>query len=307
METRAHHLLIGTFALAITAAIFAFVFWLSKAQFDAEFREYKITFEGSVSGLRKSADVLFNGLKVGEVIDLRIHKSDPNLVDATIRVDAATPINTRSIATLESQGLTGLAAILISARKPKEGEDPALRPEPLKVAKGEDLPVIPTQRSAFQEIFADAPNLLREGNQLLARLNNLIDQNSDNITKIIANAEVVSSKLSSIGDTVDNMAKSIDALAVSAKGMVEDDARKAMTDARFAAAEARKAMTELAQVVAENRPQIKQFTKNSLPEAFLFIADARQLIASIDRFAARLERSPSSLLFGDKSSEYGNR
>jgi hypothetical protein len=41
-----------------------------------------------------------------------------------------------------------------------------------------------------------------------------------------------------------------------------------------------------------------------LPELLLAISDARQMIASVDRAAQRLESSPSSLIFGDKAVEY---
>jgi phospholipid/cholesterol/gamma-HCH transport system substrate-binding protein len=298
METRAHHLLIGSFALGITALIFLFVIWLSKAQFDAEFATYQVRFEGSVSGLRKSADVLFNGLKVGEVTDLQIDKDDPNKVVAFMRVAAMTPVKADSIATLEFQGLTGLAAILISGGTKKGGE-PA-------TAKGDDYPSIKAGKSKFEEIFASAPNMLREGNLLLNQLNKLVGDNAANITEVVANSRALTARLVGISDKVERMVVSVEELAVAAKGLVKEDARQVMIDARAAAAEGRKALTELAQIVAENRPPVREFTKHGLPSVLFLIDDTRQLIATFDRFAQRLERSPSSLLFGDKTSEFGS-
>lgn len=304
METRAHHLLIGGFALGATLLVAFFVMWLSKAQFDAEWREYRIVFDGSVSGLRKSADVLFNGVKVGEVRKIDIDQEDPNKVVTLIRVGAKTPVTADSVATLESQGLTGLSAILISGG--------GVKSQPLTLRDKENYLVIKSKRSVFAEIFADAPSLLRQGNELLGKVNALVDNNSDNVTGIVSDAKVVSAQLIEIGKKVDNMSKSIDELAVAAKDLVKTDARKvmadaskAMEDARAAASEGRKALTELGLIFSENRPQIRQFTKNSLPEAFFLISDTRQLIATFDRFAQRLERSPNSLLFGDRTSEYG--
>jgi phospholipid/cholesterol/gamma-HCH transport system substrate-binding protein len=306
METRAHHLLIGGFAIGITILISLFVMWLSKAQFDAEWREYRIVFEGSVSGLRKSADVLYNGVKVGEVREIRIDKKDPNKILTLVRLDAETPITADSVATLESQGLTGLSAILISGGGEKS--------QPLTLRDKDNYLVIKSKRSVFAEIFADAPSLLRQGNELLGKINALVDSNSDNVTGIVADAKVVSAQLIEIGKKVDRMSASIDELAIAGRDLVKTDARKvmadasaAMSDARAAASEGRKALTELGLIFSENRPQIRQFTKNSLPEAFFLISDTRQLIATFDRFAQRLERSPNSLLFGDRTSEYGGR
>jgi phospholipid/cholesterol/gamma-HCH transport system substrate-binding protein len=315
METRAHHLLIGGFAIGITFLIAFFVMWLSKAQFDAEWNEYEIEFVGSVSGLRKSADVLYNGVKVGEVREIMLDAENPNIVVARIRVDAKTPVNADSVASLESQGLTGLSAILISEKAKEPGA--AARAEkkksqPLTAKSSRGYLLIAWQKSAFQEIFADAPNLLRQGNELLGKINALVDNNSENVTGVVANAREVSAQLISISKKVDKMSESIEALAVAAKDLVKTDAKnvmadasKAMEDARAAASEGRKALTELGQIFAENRPQIRQFTKNSLPEVFFLISDTRQLIATFDRFAQRLERSPNSLFFGDRTSEYG--
>lgn len=320
METRAHHLLIGGFAIGITVLIAFFVMWLSKAQFDAEFKEYEIEFIGSVSGLRKSADVLYNGVKVGEVREIMLDDENPNIVIARIRLDAKTPVNADSVASLESQGLTGLSAILISEKAKKTDARADIKPAdrkkplPLTAKSKRGYPLIAFQKSAFQEIFADAPNLLRQGNELLGKINALVDNNSDNVTGIVADAKVVSAQLIEIGKKVDRMSDSIDQLALAGRDLVKTDARKvmadaskAMEDARAAASEGRKALTELGQIFAENRPQIRQFVKNSLPETFFLISDTRQLIATFDRFAQRLERSPNSLLFGDRTSEYGGR
>jgi phospholipid/cholesterol/gamma-HCH transport system substrate-binding protein len=306
METRAHHLLIGGFAIGITILIALFVMWLSKAQFDAEWKEYRIAFEGSVSGLRKSADVLYNGVKMGEVREIKIDDKDPNIILTLIRVQAQTPVNADSVATLESQGLTGLSAVLISG-----GDKDS---KPLTKRDRDNYLLIKSKRSVFAEIFADAPSLLRQGNELLGKINALVDNNSENVTGIVADAKVVSAQLIEIGKKVDRMSASIDELALAGRDLVKTDARKvmadaskAMEDARAAASEGRKALTELGAIFSENRPQIRQFVKNSLPETFFLIADTRQLIATFDRFAQRLERSPNSLLFGDRTSEYGGR
>ena len=70
METRAHHLLIGSFMLAFLVAIVAFVLWLAKTEVDREVARYNIYFSGSVAGLGIGGDVRFNGIKVGSVAEL---------------------------------------------------------------------------------------------------------------------------------------------------------------------------------------------------------------------------------------------
>ena len=68
-----------------------------------------------VSGLDAAGAVTYNGIAVGSVIGLRIFEDDPSKVFTIIEVDAATPVSTATIAQLQSQGVTGVAFISLSA------------------------------------------------------------------------------------------------------------------------------------------------------------------------------------------------
>jgi phospholipid/cholesterol/gamma-HCH transport system substrate-binding protein len=111
METRAHHFLIGAFAIGITLLTIGFLFWVGRFEFDRQYQIYDLKFEGSVSGLSKAGDVLYNGIKVGEVIMIEIDEDNPKNVLVRIQVGRATPVKEDSYARLETQGLTGVAAI----------------------------------------------------------------------------------------------------------------------------------------------------------------------------------------------------
>ena len=134
METRAHHLLIGCFAIGAVVLTVVFLLWVGKIDFTKQHQMYDLKFEGSVSGLSKAADVLYNGIKVGEVIDLKLDEDNPNNVMVRIRVDRMTPVKEDSYAALETQGLTGVAAILIAGGSPKAN--------PLTAAPNQEFPVI---------------------------------------------------------------------------------------------------------------------------------------------------------------------
>ena len=79
METRANHILIGGFVLLVALGILGFIVWIAKLQIDREFARYFIDFEGSVSGLSLGSDVLYNGIPVGAVKDIRIDPEHKNL------------------------------------------------------------------------------------------------------------------------------------------------------------------------------------------------------------------------------------
>ena len=113
METRARYALIGLFMLAVIAASFGFVYWLENKGGFAQQDTYRIRFQGSVSGLLIGSTVLFNGIRVGEVTGLGLNADAPQEVIATIGVVNGTPIRADTQVSIETQGLTGGAAVAL--------------------------------------------------------------------------------------------------------------------------------------------------------------------------------------------------
>jgi phospholipid/cholesterol/gamma-HCH transport system substrate-binding protein len=283
METRAHHLLIGSFAIGIAVLTVVFLLWIGKIDFSRQYQMYDLKFEGSVSGLSKAADVLYNGIKVGEVIDLQLDEDNPNNVIVQIRVDRMTPVKEDSYASLETQGLTGVAAILIAGGSPKSN--------PLVAQPNQRYPVIETRKSTFQKLFAGAPELINRGNAVLDRLSNFLSgENEKKFSDTIAHVERLTGNLAKASDHFDSIATNVDKI-------VSGDAKQTLADVRGVAGDIR-------QIMNDARGPLRDFARSGLPELLLAISDARQMIASIDRAAQRLESSPSSLLFGDKAVEY---
>ncbi len=113
METRAPYALIGLFVLTVIGTAFGFVYWLHNSGGLTERTVYRVRFENTVSGLLAGAAVLFNGIRVGEVTDLRLDPNNPLLVNATIAVTASTPVRADTKAGLDFQGLTGVPVITL--------------------------------------------------------------------------------------------------------------------------------------------------------------------------------------------------
>src|SRR4051812_30902906 len=113
METRAPFAVIGGFVLAAIVAIFGFVYWLNNTGGLGPRTTYHVQFEGSVPGLLVGAAVLFNGIRVGEVIDLGLAPDNPRRVDARISVASTAPVRADTKVGLEFQGLTGVPVIAL--------------------------------------------------------------------------------------------------------------------------------------------------------------------------------------------------
>src|SRR6202171_3517530 len=113
METRAPFVVVGAFVLAAIAAVFGFVYWLQNTSGLGPRKTYHVQFDGSVPGLLVGAGVLFNGIRVGEVTDLRLAPDSPRRVNATISVASTTPVRSDTKVGLEFQGLTGVPVIAL--------------------------------------------------------------------------------------------------------------------------------------------------------------------------------------------------
>src|SRR5216684_6271232 len=106
---RASNVMVGTVTLALIAGSLGA--WLGYQKFAGikQRTPFRVIFEGSASGLRKGGSVNFAGIRVGEVVSLKL--DNPRRVVALAMIDGNTPVRKDTQVGLEFQGLTGIAAI----------------------------------------------------------------------------------------------------------------------------------------------------------------------------------------------------
>src|SRR3954470_24827036 len=124
MKARASNLMIGTVTLALIAGSFGAFLTYQKLAGSKQKVPFRVIFEGSASGLRKGGSVNFAGIRVGEVVSLKL--DNPHRVVALTMIDGNTPVRKDTQVGLEFQGLTGIAAISFTggsdeAPPPKKG------------------------------------------------------------------------------------------------------------------------------------------------------------------------------------------
>ena len=189
METRARYALIGLFMLAVIAASFGFVYWLENKGGFAQREVYQIKFQGSVSGLLVGSAVLFNGIRVGEVTGLGLNPDAPQDVIATIAVDRGTPIRTDTQVGIETQGLTGGAAVSLRGGSSSS---------PLATAEGGAPPTLIAAPQAGQDWTQAARDAFQRVDQILA-------ENSEALHSAITNIDTFSDALARNSDKVDGI------------------------------------------------------------------------------------------------------
>jgi phospholipid/cholesterol/gamma-HCH transport system substrate-binding protein len=195
MEIRARYVLIGLFTLAVILLGFGFVYWLQGTAGLHDRTLYRVRFENSVSGLLKGSAVVFNGVRVGEVLGLELSAENPRQVIATIAVDRATPVHADTEVGLEFGGvLGGTAAVTLAGGTPTSPIPSARRGEP---------PLLVADATAGQTMTQVAREALR-------RLNTILADNADALHTTITNLETFSGVLARNSDRLDGILAGIE-------------------------------------------------------------------------------------------------
>src|SRR6201987_2260747 len=114
MATKANYVAVGGFVLACVIGLVVTILWLAGAQYSQEYDYYQTYFKGPVTGLGKGTTTRYNGIDVGRITELQFDPSDPQKVIVTWQVHPGLNIREDSVASIESQGLTGGTYVEIS-------------------------------------------------------------------------------------------------------------------------------------------------------------------------------------------------
>jgi phospholipid/cholesterol/gamma-HCH transport system substrate-binding protein len=176
--------MIGTLTLALIAgSLGAFLTYQKLAGIKQQV-PFRVIFEGSASGLRQGGSVNFAGIRVGEVVSLKL--DHPRRVVALAMIDGNTPAKSDTQVGLEFQGLTGIAAISFTG-----GSDEA--PPPRKGADG------------IPELTADPDGTLNTQEKIRVALRNVDKVITDNevaVKDTLRNFETFTASLSSNGEKI---------------------------------------------------------------------------------------------------------
>src|SRR5476649_2654115 len=117
METKANYVAVGAFVLACMIGLVVTIMWLAGVQYAQEYSYYQANFKGPVTGLGKGTVTRYNGIDVGRIADLHFDPNDPQSVIVLLQVQPGLNIREDSIASIDSQGITGGTFVEISGGK----------------------------------------------------------------------------------------------------------------------------------------------------------------------------------------------
>ena len=307
METRANYVIVGTFVLICIIGLFVAVLWVAGSQFREEYTYYRTYFTGAVTGLGKGTVVRYNGIDIGHAYDVAIDDADPKRVIVTLQIDPKAKIHVDSVATLESQGLTGAIYVEIEGGT---AASPLLQAGP-----GQPYPVIPSKPSALQLLAQSGPELVQELKLVGERFSDLLsDQNRKAITETLEHLSATTGEIDShaeeLGKTLMSLRTSTETLnrtLLSADRAINSADRTLTTVDRAAgsiqaASDTANATVQKVGHLADDADKV--VNGQGITQFTLLMAQTRALVASVTRLSNDLQREPTKLLFGDQRQGY---
>jgi phospholipid/cholesterol/gamma-HCH transport system substrate-binding protein len=173
MEFNARYALTGVFMLAVAAAVVVFLYWLNNSAGFGEREQLRIRFTVPVSGMASGGNVLFNGIKVGEITAIRFDDARPESLLADVSIIRGLPLRTDTLIGIDYQGLTGAANILMTGGSPDA-------PRPQAGANG--MALLEADPSASRSWMQNA-------GRVLGRLDDLLGRNDDRFDSILKGLE----------------------------------------------------------------------------------------------------------------------
>ncbi|MGF6327866.1 phospholipid/cholesterol/gamma-HCH transport system substrate-binding protein [Pseudomonas sp. BS3782 TE3695] len=310
METRAHHVLIGLFTVIVVAGALLFGLWLAKSSVDTEFKDYEIVFNEAVSGLSKGSAVQYSGIKVGDVVMLRLDPNDPRRVLARIRLGGDTPIKEDTQAKLALTGITGTSIIQLSGGTP---QSPTLK------GKDGNLPTIVASPSPIARLMNDSNDLMAGVNVLMHNANQLFS--SQNVARISSTLEHLEQttgtiadqrgdireamqQLASVGKQASATLEQTTALMRNANGLLNDQGKHMFGSAEQAMKSLEQSSATINTLLSANQDSLNSGMQglNGLAPA---VRELRDTLSSLRTISQRLEANPSGYLLGsDKNKEF---
>jgi phospholipid/cholesterol/gamma-HCH transport system substrate-binding protein len=312
MEEKVNFAAVGAFVIVLTVTMIAGVLWLSSGKYYRKsYDTYETYMTESVSGLNVNAPVRYRGVDVGRVRRIALAPGNVEQVQVTLDIERGTPVKEDTVATLQTQGLTGIAYLELMAG---HRGSPDLRAKP-----GEPYPVIASAPSLMNRLETSLPVLLANLNRVSDNVNALLDDENRRAVKatladlaqlsrtLAARSATIDATLASTARTMDAAARTTDKAAAVADQLPQLVQRIERTAAAF-----ERMATEVAGAGASargtfdgTRADLAQFTGSTLPEVRALVDELRGLTATLRRVGDTVDRNPSVLLYGRPAGKKG--
>jgi phospholipid/cholesterol/gamma-HCH transport system substrate-binding protein len=300
MERNANYAAVGAFILLVTLVGALFVYWYTDSQEHRSYSRYEVYFDDSVSGLERGSAVRYLGVGVGKVVDMRIDPRDSSRVMVIVDIDSTAPISKQTVAELSLQGVTGLLFIDILQRRHNH--------QPLPEVPSYKYPVIPARQSRLQAFLQSLPDLVTSVGDVVERADRLLsDDNLAAFSSTLTNVNKASVGLPETLQHLNGLLGELRSATVQIAASAHDlhsvidtagpDVEATIKRLHDVADNVVKATDLIDRIIADNRQDIRSFTRDGLPELERFLREGRAAAEEIRELSNSLRENPSQLLY----------
>lgn len=308
MNNRTNYTFVGAFVIMSLVILSFFIYWLMKPTDKQTMNDYIIYFEESVSGLNINSPVKFRGIPVGSVKVMKINPENPEEILIRIAVRDDTPIKVDTVATLMSQGITGLNFIDLSQGSKEAAKLVSTEENPIPI-----IPSIPSFFARFDDSIGTVSTqisktlygteqLLNEENQrnfalvlkrsanVLERFESILDENAIyNAKYFVHQSAQMSAKLNALMPQLEMLV----AHGIQAEDSLSDSFHSISISYKSLQA----AMDSFKEKNEANHYSMKYAVAKPMEEFGYTMQEMRTLMTRIDALLQQYQKSPSDLLF----------
>lgn len=280
---------------------------------------------GEVTGIRAVVDPATNSVRVPVTVDLRQGSleiagpaGDGRLIERLVREGLRARLEFQSI-------VTGQLLVSLDIY-------PSLAPAPGTVAAPGEIPSVPSTWAGLQRTvddvilnmpeiaatLADITKALRDllagetgaklqaGIESLAELAVRLGDESGPLAVVTAELPDVLANLEATTSQLPALVQKLDRLAGTSEELIAtNDERIAalLEDATGLATATRQVAEQARSLIAENRPGLREFTEQGLPQIMGLVDDATRLVGELGVTIRDLRQNPAGFFLGDRTSE----
>lgn len=267
MISRSEKFRLGVFLITAGALVVAVFAVLTGFRLSEKSDVYYVRFDESVSGLEIGAQVKYNGVRVGQITDIRIDKDRLDLVIATLELREGTPVKKDTKAVLVAMGITGLKFVELTGGSRSAD----------KLSPGDQ---IKAGQSVIGSLEGKAQDIAVKMELALNRINTVLtDQNIQGIKEIIANVSQLSGDLSKVVKENDEKI-----------AQIVENTRVASDDLKLGVASASRSADRIEEMVTEAQPQVRSIMVN-VDEASESFKRAAKNLSRVDKILADISKT----------------
>lgn len=304
MEKRTSYLAVGVFVISLVIAAIAIFFWLTLRKHDQAYNTYIVYLHEEVSGLSVQSAVRYNGVPVGYVKSISLVPSNPQLVKVLLDIESGTPINTSTVATLTSQGITGVDFIGLKAQK--------VDAPPLTKHAGEEYPVIPSKPSLLMQLSEVMPEITTKITQLSDSISQLFDKkNTDSLADTLQNIQVFTKALKDSSAQITASMNSLESVLANAKTASKKfpelvDSTDATMKKLQQTADSFNDTAKLAsKTLVSGQVAIDSLSQQLIPSTQQVLQHLGNIEVNLQSFTAQLKRNPAMIIRGKVATPRG--